>query len=76
LVTLDIGQKFKNLADAWSFGVDYGGHSGFEVKMLVLMERRLLVDMCVLRRVVEHKTRGIMPPKILELKQEHVVQFG
>jgi len=40
------------------------------------MERQHLVDMCVLRKVEEHRTRGIMPPKILELKQGHVVQFG
>ena len=40
--------------------------------MLVLMERQHLVDMCVLRKVEEHRTRGIMPPKIFELKQEHV----
>ena len=27
-----IGQKFRNLEDAWSFWVDYGGHAGFEVR--------------------------------------------
>jgi len=50
--------------------------SGRGTQMLVLMKRQHLVDMCVLRKVEEHRTRGIMPPKILELKQGHVVQFG
>ena len=27
-----IGQKFRNLEDAWSFWIDYGGHAGFEVR--------------------------------------------
>ena len=27
-----IGQKFRNLEDAWSFWVDYGSHAGFEVR--------------------------------------------
>ena len=27
-----IGQKFRNLDDAWTFWVDYGGHVGFEVR--------------------------------------------
>ena len=27
-----IGQKFRNLDDAWTFWVDYGGHAGFEVR--------------------------------------------
>ena len=26
------GQTFRNLDDAWSFWVDYGGHAGFEVR--------------------------------------------
>ena len=27
-----IVQKFRNLDDAWTFWVDYGGHAGFEVR--------------------------------------------
>jgi hypothetical protein len=27
-----IGMKFRNLDDAWSFWVNYGGHVGFEVR--------------------------------------------
>jgi zinc finger SWIM domain-containing protein 3 len=27
-----IGQKFRNLDDAWIFWVEYGGHVGFEVR--------------------------------------------
>jgi hypothetical protein len=27
-----IGQKFRNLDDAWSFWVNYGGRAGFEVR--------------------------------------------
>ena len=28
-----IGQKFRNLDDAWSFWVNYGDHAGFEVRI-------------------------------------------
>jgi zinc finger SWIM domain-containing protein 3 len=27
-----VGRKFTNLDDAWSFWVNYGGHAGFEVR--------------------------------------------
>jgi zinc finger SWIM domain-containing protein 3 len=27
-----VGQKFRNLDDAWLFWVNYGGHAGFEVR--------------------------------------------
>ena len=27
-----VGQKFRNLDDAWSFWVNYGGRAGFEVR--------------------------------------------
>jgi hypothetical protein len=29
-----VGQKFRNLDDAWLFWVNYGGHAGFKVRKM------------------------------------------
>jgi hypothetical protein len=47
-----VGQKFRNSDDAWSYWINYGGHACFEVRkglvgQVKLMKRLLHVDMCV-----------------------------
>ena len=35
-----VGQKFRNLDDAWSFWVNYGGRAGFEVRKRYINENK------------------------------------
>ena len=75
-----ISQKFRNLEDAWSFWVDYGGHAGFEVRKWYTNEskcdKRVTSCRCVRQGGLSStRQERSCHKKILELKQEHVVYF-
>ena len=75
------GQTFRNLDDAWSFWINYGGCVGFDVKKRYTIESKYDGKATSSRYVCAKKGRRALDKrdratKTPELKQEHAAQLG